>query len=89
MGAIMYSFAYACNPLISKNFALRSRGCVPTPDALFLILRIGLDLGFGEGNGRSFFWENAWVWSLKYLDAGLLDSENASTPSARVRGRRR
>ena len=35
-----------------------------------------------NGNGLSFFAENAWVWSLKYGDAGSLDSENANTPSA-------
>ncbi len=35
-----------------------------------------------NGSERSFFSENAWVWSLAYFDAGLLDRENVSTPWA-------
>jgi len=62
MGAIMYRFTHACNPLIWKIFRSASRGCAPALllDALRLILRVGLDLGLGERQ-----------WAQCFLGEGL------------------
>lgn len=64
MGAIMYSFAGACNPLISKNILSRGRVCrlgtlpsclVLVTDNLQLVLRVGLDLLLGKWQRAEFF----------------------------------
>src|SRR5476651_1327664 len=64
MGAIMYSFARACNPLISKNILSRGidswwatlpPGLILVTDNLQLILRVSLDLLLGKRQGPEFF----------------------------------